>query len=263
MGVLIKKFGVPVVTVITDGAFLRDPLYNGLQKRKIQVSAHVKCLLTPEEIKTKSAEEITKLINKDFTFDGFKKQFETKTEIKENFRADGLHRILYRCPHCNTEDRMIGKGITLTCNNCGKTYELDTLGRIVAKDGNTEFSHIPDWYIWERECVKKEIENGNYSLECDVEIGVLCNYKALYMIGDGTLTHTTDGFRLTGCDGKLDYTHDALSSYSLNSDYFWYEIGDVICIGDRKCLYYCFPKDKTNVTKARLAAEEIYKLIKN
>lgn len=262
LGVLIKKFGVPVVTVITDGAFLRDPLYNGLKKRKVQVSAHVKCLLTPEEIKEKSAEEITALINNDFLFDGFKKQFETKTEIKENFRADGLHRILYRCPECETEDEMVGKGTTLTCKKCGKTYELNTHGRLVAVTGETEFPHIPDWYSWERECVKKEIEEGKYGLETEVEIGVLCNHKALYMIGNGTLNHSVDGFRLTGCDGRLNYTHSATASYSLNSDYFWYEIGDVICIGDRKHLYYCFPKTQTNVTKARLAAEEIYKLKK-
>jgi len=30
MGVLMKKLGVPVVTVITEGAFARDPLYNML-----------------------------------------------------------------------------------------------------------------------------------------------------------------------------------------------------------------------------------------
>ena len=46
MGVLLKKLGVPVVTVITQGAFARDPLYNCLQKRKVKVSAHVKCLFT-------------------------------------------------------------------------------------------------------------------------------------------------------------------------------------------------------------------------
>ena len=158
---------------------------------------------------------------------------------------------------------MVGLGTTLSCENCGKSYELNTLGKLVSNSGETEFPHIPDWYAWERECVKKEIESGNYGLKCNVKIAALCDHKALYMIGDGVLTHSTDGFHLIGCDGKLDYTHDALSSYSLNSDYFWYEIGDVICIGDRKILYYCFPKEKTNVTKARLAAEEIYKLKKN
>ena len=50
LGILMKKLGVPVVTVITQGAFHRDPLYNMLQIRNVKVSAHVKCLATAEEL---------------------------------------------------------------------------------------------------------------------------------------------------------------------------------------------------------------------
>ena len=58
MGVLLKKLGVPVVTVITQGAFARDPLYNCLQKRKVKVSAKVRCLATPEELKAMTVAEL-------------------------------------------------------------------------------------------------------------------------------------------------------------------------------------------------------------
>ena len=81
LGILVKKLNVPVVTVITKGAFLRDPLYNCLQKRRVNVSAEVKCILTPEEIKEKSSKEITELINKQFTFDEFARQQSEKIEI--------------------------------------------------------------------------------------------------------------------------------------------------------------------------------------
>jgi hypothetical protein len=54
-----------------------------------------------------------------------------------------------------------------------------------------------------------------------------------------------------------------LSSYSVNSDYYWYEIGDMISIGGGKMLYYCFPKVTGDfVAKTRLAAEELYKIQK-
>ena len=43
MGALMKRLGVPVVTVITQGAFARDPLYNMLQIRNVKVSAQVHC----------------------------------------------------------------------------------------------------------------------------------------------------------------------------------------------------------------------------
>ena len=147
----------------------------------------------------------------------------------------------------------------IKCEKCGKTYYMNTLGRLEALEGVTEFPHIPDWYKWERECVKKEIKKGSYELDTAVKIGVLADSKAIYMVGEGRLIHNKDGFVLTGCDGKLKYIQGPKSSYGLYADYFWYEIGDVICIGDKKRLYYCFPQDKaTNVSKARLATEELY-----
>ena len=100
-------------------------------------------------------------------------------------------------------------------------------------------------------------------MESDVDIYMLVDTKALYHVGDGTLTHSKDGFHLVGCDGALNYHQKPLSSYTLNADYYWYEIGDVIGIGNQKALYYCFPKNRQNpVTKARLATEELYNLLR-
>lgn len=46
LGALLKRLDVPVVGVRTYGAFARDPLYNCLQKRQVDVRAEVSCLLT-------------------------------------------------------------------------------------------------------------------------------------------------------------------------------------------------------------------------
>ena len=263
MGVLLKKLNVPVVSVITQGAFTRDPLYNCLQKRKVQVRADVTYLLTPEDIRSKSVAELDKILDDAFSFDNFAWQQENSVVIDEPFRADGLNRVLYRCPHCGKEGKMEGKGTKLSCRNCGKIYVLTELGYLQALDGQTAFTHIPNWYEWERGQVRNELENGVYRLETPVDIGVLVDYKALYMVGSGTLTHDEQGFHLTGCNGALDYTQGPLASYTLNCDYYWYEIGDVICIGNQDALYYCFPKGSGDVVaKTRLAAEELYKLKK-
>lgn len=263
MGILLKKLGVPVVTVITKGAFHRDPLYNGLQLRKVQVSAEVTCLATAQEVKEKTVAELDVLIDKAFSFDSFRWQQENGIIVDEKFRADGLHRILYKCPHCGSETGAEGKGIHWHCHSCGKTYELTETGFMKATDGDTKFDHIPDWMDWQRAQVRKELEDGTYLLDTQVNIAMMVDYKALYMIGSGRLVHDADGLHLTGCDGKLNYTRSPLASHSLNVDFFWYEIGDVICLGDRETQYYCFPKDCGNVaTKTRLAAEELYKLKK-
>ena len=259
LGVMLKRLDVPVVGVLTEGAFARDPLYNCLQKRDVTVRATVKGLFTREELREKTVAELDETLDRMFSFDNFRWQAEKGVEIREPFRADGLERILYKCPHCGAEGQTEGKGTQLHCRACGKRYELDAWGQMRALEGETEFSHIPDWYAWERESVRREIEGGRYLLDAEVEIGMLVDFKAIYFVGEGRLRHDSSGFTLTGCDGKLHFTRPAKQCYSLYADYFWYELGDMICIGDRETQYYCFPKGKVPVAKARLATEELYK----
>ena len=263
LGRCIKMLGIPVVVILTDGAFARDPLYNNLQLRKVKVSAKVEYLLSPEDIMEKTPREINALLREKFAFDNFRSQQEQGVKIDEPFRADHLNRVLYKCPHCLAEGKTLGEGTSLTCHACGKVYELTEEGFMKAKDGVTEIDHIPDWYKWERESVRKEIKEGTYSLDIDVDIFAMIDTKCIYSIGEGRLTHNREGFCLTGCGGELEYRQKPLSSYSLYADYYWYKLGDMICIGDSRILYYCFPKNCGDVVaKTRLATEELYKIVR-
>ena len=263
LGVMLKRLDVPVVGVLTEGAFARDPLYNCLQKRDVAVSATVRGLLTRQEIAEKSVAELDAILDEMFSFDNFAWQEKNHIEIDEPFRADGLHRILYKCAHCGAEGDTEGKGTRFVCHHCGKEYELDTLGRLRALDGETEFPHIPDWYAWERGEVHREIEAGTYRLDAEVDIGMLVDFKAIYKVGSGRLVHDLSGFTLDGCGGRLHFVRPAKQCYSLYADYYWYELGDMICIGDTETQYYCFPKGNVPVAKARLATEELYKLLRS
>ena len=216
VGKMVKMLGIPVVMIRTYGAFARDPLYNGLQVRKVDVSADMKYLLSPEDIKEKSNEEINAIISAEFTFDNFAWQKENAVVIDEAFRADYLERVLYKCPCCMREGEMEGRGTILKCNHCGATFELTELGELkpveldlaavqrraeeIGKPFDEVFYHVPNWYAWEREEVRKEIENGTYEMEFPVDIVALVNTDAVYRIGEGVLRHDCEGFKLTGCD---------------------------------------------------------------
>lgn len=263
IGRCIKMLGVPVVMIRTYGAYSRDPLYNGLRRRKVNVSAEMKYLLTREEVTVKGADELTEIVRNEFDFDNFAWQQDNEIAITEPFRAEGLNRVLYKCPNCETEGKMVTQGTKIWCDHCKKTYELDEYGFLKAEEGETEYDHVPHWYKWERQCVRKELLDDTYHLEVAVDICMMVNLKGVYRVGEGVLTHNKEGFHLTGCDGKLDYVQKPSASYSLYSDYYWYEVGDVICIGDSNTLYYCFPKDCGDiVAKTRLATEELYKITK-
>ena len=262
LGKMVKLMGVPLCMIKTYGAFSYDPLYNNLQTRKVKVTADVKYLLSAEQIKDMAPEEIQEIILKEFDFDNFSWQKENNVKISEPFRADYLNRILYKCPACHAES-MVGRGTEIKCTRCQKTYYMDEYGSISAKSGTTEFSHIPDWFDWERKCVREEIERGEYSLDLPVEILMtLTDYK-FYRVGEGRLRHDLNGFVLDGCNGELHYEHKPLCAHTVNSDFYFYQIGDMISFGNNDHLFYCFPKEEGDVVcKARLAAEEIYKIKK-
>ena len=263
MGILLKKYDVPVIMIESFGAFNRNPLYNELQiRRNVPISAKARVLYTREEIRTKTVRELSEGVEEAFGFDYFRWQKEQGIHTHQPFRADGLHRILYKCVCCGAEGHMQGKGTGITCGACGKHWEMTSLGELQAQEGETEISHIPDYYRWEREQVRQEILDGTYHLEAEVDIAVQVDYKAIYTVGSGRLTHDNTGFHLTGCGGKLDYTQKPQVHYSLYADYFWYEMADVVCIGDTEVHYFCLFKNGESVAKIRLAAEEMYKLYK-
>jgi len=260
LGKLLKLLRAPVIMIETKGAFLHDPLYNGLQLRKVPVRAAMRYLLSPRDIEEKTVAELNGILKAQFAFDGFRYQRENGIRVTEPFRADGLNRVLYKCPVCGAEGRMEGKGIHLTCRGCGKIWTLNELGALEGSDGAPVFDHVPDWYAWERKEARQEIEAGTYRLDIPVDIRMLVDTKCLYTVGTGRLLHDETGFTLTGCEGQLAYHQSPAASYSLYADYFWYELGDMICIGDSRTLYYCFPRTGGDVAaKARLAAEELYR----
>ncbi|MBR6693138.1 MAG: 1-acyl-sn-glycerol-3-phosphate acyltransferase [Clostridia bacterium] len=260
LGKLVKLLGAPLVSVIMNGSFARQPLYNQLHLRKVKIDADMKYLLSPEEIKNMSAEEINAIIRKEFSFDQFRWQQENNIKITEKNRADRLERVLYKCPHCLKEGEMVGLGTTLTCKACGKVYELTESGKILALEGDTEFDHVPNWYSWQRDCVKKELLNDEYHYEDFVDLYAVKDTKALYKLGDARLVQNKEGLTLYDLDGNVIFEQKPKYTYTLNADFFWYELDDIVCIGNMDVSYYCFPKNNKNVAKMRLVAEELYKI---
>ena len=86
-------------------------------------------MLDKDGVNNTSADKIQELIEEKFAFDNFKSQLEKGVLVTEKTRADGLHRVLYRCPNCKKEGKTIGKGETLTCEACGKVYRMQENGQ--------------------------------------------------------------------------------------------------------------------------------------
>lgn len=261
---LIKMLEVPLCMLQTNGVYLHVPAYGYVENRKVPIHAELRYVLSPDEISQMSVQEIQKVIDREFSFDDFRWQKENNIVIDEPFRAAGLHKILYKCPHCQEEGKMESSGIHLSCTACGKKWELTEQGYLKALEGESYFDHVPDWYKWERQCVRKEILDGSYGFDVPCDIMMIVDTKALYKVGSGRLSHNMEeGFHLTGCDGKLDYRQSSDSMYTCEAIPYWYQIDDVIGMGDKRALYYAFPTEQKQVVgKVKLATEEIFKIIR-
>lgn len=265
LGKLCKLLKIPVVTLICHGDHINHPFWNTRHERGVKpTEAEMKLLLTAEEVEQLSVDEINARIVKEFQYDDFRWQKEKGIRVTCKDRAVGLEKILYQCPHCGKEFRMETEGIKLRCKACGKEWEMTELGELKACEGETEFSHIPDWYEWERENVKKEVAAGTYSTgELPVRVDSLPNAKRYIRLGEGTMTHDMNGFKVTVTaeNGKVYTMEKSVPSlYSCHIEYeYLFKHGDCVDLNTLTDTWYVYPHDCAfAVTKMALATEELY-----
>ncbi len=263
LGKLTKMMKVPVIMLKIHGNFITCPQWNKINK-KSKVTAEMYPLISASELNSLSESEIQNKIEKHFKYDDFKWQLDNKIIIDHPERAKGLHSLLYKCPNCMSEGNTDSSGSLLFCRSCGKSWNMDVYGRLAATDGVTEFSHIPDWSNWERECVRKEIQEGSYYFEDTVKIETLPNSLKFYKQGYGKLIQTPEGTKII-CNlyGKpFELFKTALSLESMHIEYDYLRKGDCVDISVPDDSFWCYLSKRDAITKLSFATEEIYLLAK-
>ena len=265
LGKLVKFLNVPVYTIILKGNYVSDPQWNKYKANYIPLYSEVTELITQEEIATLSADEINARIQKGFEYDDWKWLKESGLKITNKNRAKNLNALLYQCPKCKQEHKMVGEGTVLTCTHCNKSWNLNEDGTLTAINGETEFTHVPDWFKWQRQNVREEVRNGTYKMEAECEVYTLPSSMGFVKQGKGKLYQDANGTRLTvnlyGEDKVIEYKGTQLESvhieynYKNECDMFDFSIqGDSIWMS---------PLDKKDIlTKVSIATEEIYFLAK-
>lgn len=263
LGKLVKMNKVPVVTVIHRGNHLYAPFWNFRDKRRVPLHTTFTQLLTAEQVSEMSVEEINEAIKNALQYDDYRYQKENGIKIKEATRAEGLHKVLYQCPHCKTEFSMDSKGEELFCTACGKRWVWQEDGYIRALNGETEFDHVPDWYNWEKSEVQKQIADGSYSFEDEVEVFSLPRVWRYIPLGKAKLTHNiNEGFVLEGFYRNKKWRVHRLPQ-QMNSLHVEYDFGplkkfDYVDISNENDSFYCKLTNRNRLTKLAFATEEIY-----
>lgn len=262
MGKLAKLLKVPVVILKMRGNYLMSPIWN-LKTRRVHLEADLTQILTADDLLHLSAEKINAVIAEHFQYDDYKWQRENRIEITYKKRAEGIHKPLYKCPHCQTEYQMDSKDHYIFCGKCHKTWEMTVFGEMKAVEGETEFSHIPDWYEWERNCVIDEISKDLYLSEAPVQVEALPGAKGFIHLGKGYVKHNKDGYILKLIENGINkaYSFKPIEMTSVHTEYDYRGKGECITLSTLDNTYFLYPLAKDfNVTKVQFATEELYRL---
>ncbi len=264
LGRLCKLLKVPVVTFMCHGHHVNSPFWNTHNRGVRPTKAEFSLLYSPDELKNAEVDEINERIVEAFRYDDFAWQKENGIRVTYKKRAEGLHKVLYKCPVCGKENMMKSEGTVLRCASCSSSWNMNEYGELEPEDGSSGFRHIPDWYEWERKCVREEIEAGNYSTgDLPVTVDTLPNAKKFIRLGEGIMTHDMNGFTVRGTDfdgDPFEMTKSVPSLYSCHIEYDYLgKHGDCVDLNTLDDTWYIYPHDCSfSVTKMALATEELY-----
>lgn len=266
VGKLAKLLNIPVVMLHMRGNYLMSPIWN-LKKRKVRLEADLVGLLHTEETQKLGVHEINQAISESFRYDDYRWQQEMRIRIDYPKRAEGLHRVLYHCVNCHQEHQMIANGAVITCKACQKSWEMTEYGELRALEGETLFSHIPDWYEFQRDIVKREIQKQSYCSASKVRIVALPGAKGFIELGAGYVRHDCTGYRLEyqeGGEGRI-LAVSPIEMTSVHTEYNYRgKWGECITLSTLENTYFLYPEDPCfNVTKVQFATEELYLAAKN
>ena len=268
LGKLVKMNKVPVVAVVHHGNHLHSPFWNFRKKRHVPLHTTMTQILTAEQVKSMTVAEINAALKEGLWYDDYQYQKDNGIRITEPFRAEGLHKVLYQCPACGAEHEMGSEGAELFCRKCGKRWHLREDGNVEALSGETEFSHVPDWFAWERTQVEQQIESGTYSFEDEVEVFSMPRCWKFEKLGKGKLRHTIEeGWvlegRYRGQDYRIHRQPIQQNSLHVEYDYCYIRPEDCLDISAENDSFYCYPLNRTDVvTKLAFATEILHERAK-
>ena len=268
LGRFVKMAKVPVVYMACHGDYLYQPQWSDRKIRKVRpIVAEMETIVSQYEAEDLSPEEIQSKIENAFKISEEDWMRKKNIRITYENRAVGLHKLLYKCPHCGTEFEMSSEGHLLKCDHCGITYDYLEDGSLKCLNGETKFDYPSKWYYWEKECVKKEIEDGTYHFEDDVRVEILKGAKVGFVPLEGKyhLTHSIkDGIDVKGIDNDFEFRRSSLQSYAIHIEYNYLGRGAFLDLATPDVTYFVYPLNKPlYITKIHFAVEHIYDYLKN
>ncbi len=155
---LVKRLGIPVYCVTSDGGYLTFPKWGKVRRGRIRITAS--SLFTREELSGLSLEEVRARINAAVLHDDERAMAGVRYRTRDT--TAGLDGLLRRCPVCRRVGDMTAGGGHIRCR-CGMDAVLDEYWRL----HGVRFHRVNEWFDWQQ----AEIDPTVDALTNDVMLG--------------------------------------------------------------------------------------------
>lgn len=256
----IQKMQVPVYVVKINGSYLAKPKWGDKVRKGSLVEGELNLLLSQEKIKTLSLDEIKTKIDQSLCYDEWEwlKQH-PEISYKHKTLAKGLENILSLCPQCNSKYSLVTDKNNIKCEKCDAVISIDNRYTL----SGTKFDNIKDWYLWQKDVLKQEIEsNPDFCLKSNVELkhlskdGKRCTRPA----GSGYCVLNRDGLLYVGTEDG----NNIEKMFPISQIYrILFGAGEDFEIYEGKELYYFVPEDTRSCVTWYLASEILKEINKN
>ncbi|MCK5130319.1 MAG: 1-acyl-sn-glycerol-3-phosphate acyltransferase [Clostridiales bacterium] len=214
---LAKSLKLPVVVGLLKGAYTCEPRWNdGL--RKGNVIADYQMILTEQDVRKLSTEEILDAITKGLDYKEHEYLKENRTFFRSKSPALGLERLLYICPQCMHIGTITSSNYLVKCT-CGMIAEYDNYGELKSK----YFDNLQEWNIWQRVELSAQkymkstdvifedhnvtlstVPSNSYDQFQSVDLGCAKVYRDR-IVFEGKKTYQFDINELWGCNIQKNY----------------------------------------------------------
>lgn len=241
--------GVDVYVARTYGAYFVKPKW-AKKFRPGRTHIDIYHLYTAEDLKTKTTEEIEDGVKAALDFDAYREQDKLRVHYKHGDCIEGLEKVLYRCPHCESEFTMgVKNKNTLFCSACGYELVSDEHGILHNQKGlGEEYPYVSDISRLTQNALRKQIEDGTLtSLTFPARVEMIDYKKKKFRpAGNVTATLTKDSFLLTG---SIKGENVRLTLPTVNFASLPFKAGSYLEIQNEQTIYRCFPENGDIVMK--------------
>ena len=242
---LVKKLGVNVYCVTSNGAYLTFPKWGKAKRRGGKIRIETAKIMEGAEAAALSVEEIEKRIADAILHDEETAMPGVRYRCKDT--TAGLDDILYRCPVCGAEKTLEAGGGHIRCSACGMDAVLDEYYQLTG----CPYSGINAWY----DSQAAAMDVASTVIESRVRLGAV-NEKGNMVpdAGEGFLRYDKNTMSI---DGSLfgDEFHASLESEKIAA--LPVTVGEHfdVYIGNR--LLYVYPEDRRDVIRCVALCDRI------